>query len=95
VSGSKDSTVKVWRLQESKWKKGANFSVHTLAEHKKAVCSLHWKDKLLVTGGKDRVAKMWDLDTNTCVRSLHGKSVIYALKFNDSLLATGTIPSGD
>uniref|UniRef100_A0A1I7UCY4 WD_REPEATS_REGION domain-containing protein n=1 Tax=Caenorhabditis tropicalis TaxID=1561998 RepID=A0A1I7UCY4_9PELO len=43
---------------------------HTLEGHARGVLSVDVNDKLMVTGSKDRTAKLWDLDASREIRTL-------------------------
>ena len=55
ASASKDSTLKVWEIRDSKKAK------NTLAEHYDEVYALDWSPngRLLASGGKDRLLRIW------------------------------------
>ena len=69
VSGSGDSTIKVWDLET-----GA--CLRTLEEHLAAVLALalHPDRRRVVSGSRDTTIKVWDLETGECLRTLAGDS---------------------
>lgn len=73
-SGAEDGEVRVWALESKSCKavlKGHDSAVMALA--------LHLDTKTLVTGGRDRVVGVWDLDTMTSAYSLPIYDVIEGL----------------
>jgi len=89
ISGSKDSTIRIWNTLEG-WNKGSSYQMNILGSHNKPVCSLQWEGRTLITGGRDKEIKIWDLETKKCATSLFNKSVVYSLKFDGNTLATGS-----
>ncbi|KAM5533124.1 hypothetical protein V8D89_013172 [Ganoderma adspersum] len=69
VTGSGDSTVKLWQLPE-KSSKGAPQLLHTFDCGVGAVLSLVVRGDTIFAGCQDGLVKVWDLETRTLVRTL-------------------------
>ena len=81
-SGADDGEVRVWALASKTCKgvlKGHDSAVTTLA--------LHHETQTLVTGGRDRVVGVWDLDTMCIVNSLPIYDVIEGLAIMEAAAA--------
>jgi len=74
VSGSYDSTVKVWRISTGE-------ILHTLQGHNQKVYSvvLDHKRNRCISGSMDSLVKIWDLNTGTCLFTLEGHSLLVGL----------------
>ncbi|KAK0640797.1 WD40-repeat-containing domain protein [Cercophora newfieldiana] len=74
VSGSYDSTVKVWRISTGEL-------LHTLVGHNQKVYSvvLDHKRNRCISGSMDSLVKIWDLDTGDCLYTLEGHSLLVGL----------------
>jgi WD40 repeat protein len=62
--------------------------------HKNAVTSLHYNpvDKTIVSGGLDKLVKLWDIRTKTSVGSIGSHTApVWAVKFNNNgkVIASG------
>lgn len=73
---------------------------YELTGHTRAICCMHWKDNILVSGGrnwflrsnfegKDKVIKLWDLSTNLCVNTLPAETTIYGVWIDDNKIFGG------
>ncbi|KAL2759298.1 hypothetical protein ACRALDRAFT_1047299 [Sodiomyces alcalophilus JCM 7366] len=74
VSGSYDSTVRVWRISTGE-------SLHVLRGHSQKVYSVvldHERNRC-ISGSMDSLVKIWDLDTGACVHTLEGHSLLVGL----------------
>jgi U3 small nucleolar RNA-associated protein 13 len=83
-SGAEDGEVRVWALASKTCRavlKGHDSAVTTMA--------LHMATKTLVTGGRDRVLSVWDLDTYARVHSVPIYDAIEGLAIVQAV-ATGT-----
>ena len=67
VSGSNDSTLKVWDLES-----GA--CLRTLAGHSAVVTAVALHGRRAVSASWDGTLKVWDLDSGACLRTLKGHS---------------------
>ncbi|ATY58548.1 WD repeat containing pop1 [Cordyceps militaris] len=74
VSGSYDSTVRVWRISTGE-------SVHVLHGHSQKVYSVvldHERNRC-ISGSMDSYVKIWDLDTGSCLHNLEGHNMLVGL----------------
>ncbi|KAG8860603.1 pre-mRNA cleavage and polyadenylation factor (CPF) complex subunit [Serendipita sp. 411] len=81
VTGSDDSTLKIWAFEESREER-------TLTGHGWDVRCVQWHPSkgLLASGSKDNLIKFWDPRTGTCLTTLHQhKNTIQALAFSPYL----------
>lgn len=96
VSGSFDSSIKVWDIKnlEDKdsieevlsLKKNATNDAHT----DRVLCLMFDKNRL-VTGGRDETVKVWDLNTAKCMLTLHGHTDnVWYLQFDDNKIVSGS-----
>ena len=74
VSGSYDSTVRVWRISTGE-------SLHVLHGHSQRVYSvvLDVKRNRCISGSMDSLVKIWDLDTGNCLYTLEGHALLVGL----------------
>lgn len=74
VSGSYDSTVRVWRISTGEQR-------HILHGHSQKVYSVvldHARNRC-ISGSMDSLVKIWDLDTGACLHTLEGHSLLVGL----------------
>ncbi|OLN95211.1 Cell division control protein 4 [Colletotrichum chlorophyti] len=74
VSGSYDSTVRVWRISTGE-------SLHVLHGHSQKVYSVvldHERNRC-ISGSMDSLVKIWDLNTGACLHTLEGHSLLVGL----------------
>ncbi|KAJ3474401.1 hypothetical protein NLG97_g9863 [Lecanicillium saksenae] len=74
VSGSYDSTVRVWRISTGE-------SVHVLHGHVQKVYSVvldHERNRC-ISGSMDSFVKIWDLETGACLHTLEGHNMLVGL----------------
>ncbi|OAA70720.1 WD repeat containing protein pop1 [Cordyceps fumosorosea ARSEF 2679] len=74
VSGSYDSTVRVWRISTGE-------AVHVLHGHAQKVYSVvldHERNRC-ISGSMDSYVKIWDLDTGACLQTLEGHNMLVGL----------------
>ncbi|KAK3191367.1 SCF ubiquitin ligase complex subunit cdc4 [Lecanicillium sp. MT-2017a] len=74
VSGSYDSTVRVWRISTGE-------SLHVLHGHAQKVYSVvldHERNRC-ISGSMDSLVKIWDLSTGACLHTLEGHSMLVGL----------------
>ncbi|TFB02770.1 Cell division control protein 4 [Trichoderma ghanense] len=74
VSGSYDSTVRVWRISTGD-------SLHVLHGHSQKVYSVvldHERNRC-ISGSMDSLVKIWDLATGACLYTLEGHSLLVGL----------------
>lgn len=74
VSGSYDSTVRVWRISTGD-------ALHVLRGHSQKVYSVvldHERNRC-ISGSMDSLVKIWDLTTGACLHTLEGHSLLVGL----------------
>ena len=84
VSGSYDSTVRVWKISTGE-------TVHRLSGHASKVYSivLDHKRNRCISGSMDNLVKVWSLDTGTVLYNLEGhSSLVGLLDLNDDRLVS-------
>lgn len=89
VSGSYDSTVRVWRISTGE-------ALHVLHGHSAKVYSvvLDHKRNRCISGSMDSLVKIWDLDTGACLYTLEGHSLLVGLlDLRDDLLVSAAADS--
>ncbi|PLW10979.1 hypothetical protein PCANC_08499 [Puccinia coronata f. sp. avenae] len=110
ISGSGDSTIKVWTLDPQtgalnrKFKLlSANSSSHLApstvspqsSEDLGAVLTLAAYGSTLYSGYQDGVIKIWDLDTFTCIRTLFHRGSHLSSKDSDDVLTMTVLDNGE
>ncbi|CAF0996197.1 unnamed protein product [Brachionus calyciflorus] len=83
ISGSLDSTIKIWQKNEG-------ICLKKLTDHSDSVFSLSINENYLASGSADKTIKIWNLNKLECVRTLRGHNdYIHCLKFfkNGQLLS--------
>lgn len=84
ITGSYDTTVKVWDITSGK-------EIRTLTGHSQGVRCLQFDDHKLITGSLDGSMKIWNWRTGECLKTLGGHSQgIIGLHMVDKLLASGS-----
>lgn len=63
VSGSADSTLKLWRVTSDK-------PVHTCSGHGGVITAVRFNEMYIVSGATDNTAKVWDTTTGTLMHTL-------------------------
>jgi len=63
ISGSSDSTVKIWELATSSCKA-------TLTGHEGIVHAVAVNNRHVISGSSDKLIKVWDIETCKCIRTL-------------------------
>ncbi|KAG0253724.1 hypothetical protein BG011_006205 [Mortierella polycephala] len=87
ITGSRDSTLRVWDLQTGKTK-------FLLQGHRDPVRCIEAHDGLLVSGSYDCTARVWSLVTGECLHVLLGHfQQIYSIAFNGEYIVTGSLDS--
>ena len=60
--------------------------------HQASVRCLEIHGGLVISGSYDTTAKIWDIETGQCLRTLQGHfSQIYAIAFDGNKIATGSL----
>jgi len=92
VSGSCDSTMKVWKIEKDQ-------CIRTLTGHKSIVKCMIWIKDLnkhfILSGSEDTTLKLWNIDTGKCINTLVGhkgaiNSLIYLNEIDKNLVASGS-----
>lgn len=93
VSGSHDTTLKIWTLQT---KAGTIHCDHTLVGHTDLVACIavlidHTKDRV-VSGSYDKTLKIWDIQTGKCEHTLieHNSGITCVTIIPDGRIACGS-----
>lgn len=84
ISGSFDSTIKIWDLQSRECK-------NTLEGHTSRVNCLVLHGDQLISGSGDKTIKIWDLKTNECKYTLTGLEH----EISSFIIANGLLYAGD
>ena len=99
VTGSADSTVRVWdlRMLQSGSKNRAKTSTAgaerlLLRGHKGGITCIHRDWTQIVSGSTDTTVKVWDQNTGECVRSCYGhiSGVSCVARIDDSTIVSGS-----
>ncbi|KAF9976424.1 hypothetical protein BGZ73_008626 [Actinomortierella ambigua] len=78
-------------IVERNWRK-RNYRLKEFRGHTDGVMCLQFDDTYLITGGYDNTAKVWNIETGECLRTLTGHALcIRALHFDDAKLITGSM----
>ncbi|KAJ3402300.1 hypothetical protein HDV05_008600, partial [Chytridiales sp. JEL 0842] len=84
VTGSYDSTVRVWDVETGECLK-------VLTGHTRCVRGLQFDDNKLVSGSIDRTIRIWSMKTFECIRVMEGHTdAVVCVNFDDKLLASGS-----
>ncbi|KAE8338538.1 hypothetical protein BDV24DRAFT_166219 [Aspergillus arachidicola] len=89
ISGSRDSAICIWNLDSD-----ATDPKLTLKGHTETVRCLKAHGGVLVSGGNDGEARVWDIQTGQCLHVLKGHTgTLYGLCFDGSRIVTGSLDS--
>ncbi|KAE8324711.1 WD40-repeat-containing domain protein [Aspergillus sergii] len=89
ISGSRDSTICIWNLDSD-----ATVPKLILKGHTKTVRYLKVHGGVLISGGYDGEARVWDIQTGQCLHVLKGHTgTLYGLCFDGSRIVTGSLDS--
>jgi hypothetical protein len=84
ISGSSDSTIKIWDLQTGK-------ELHTLNGHQDRIICMTTFNGKLISGSLDKTIKIWDLKTGLELQTLNGhQGGISCIMFFDGKLISGS-----
>jgi WD40 repeat protein len=84
ISGSTDSTIKIWNYETGE-------CIKTLNDHKSWITSIIlWNNNQFISGSVDRTIKIWDLNKYECINTLTNESAIN----NMCLLSSNQLASG-
>lgn len=74
VSGSRDTTLRVWDVSTGRCE-------HVLTGHVAAVRCVQYDGQRVVSGGYDYMVKVWDPETEACLFTLQGHTNrVYSLQ---------------
>ncbi|KAG0326208.1 hypothetical protein BGZ99_009915 [Dissophora globulifera] len=78
-------------IVERNWRK-RNYRPKVFRGHTEGVLCLQFDDSFLITGSYDNTARVWNIETGECLRTLSGHALcIRALRFDDAKLITGSM----
>ncbi|KAK5136718.1 hypothetical protein LTR08_002371 [Meristemomyces frigidus] len=84
ITGSYDSTVKVWDIASGK-------ELRTLTGHTSGIRCLQFDDTKLMTGSLDNTIKLWNWRTGQCLRTFQAHTAgIITLHFSGHYVASGS-----
>ena len=85
VTGSYDSTVKVWNIKTGE-------EIRTLTGHTSGIRCLQFDDNKLMTGSLDKTLKLWNWRTGQCLRTFNAHNAgILTLHFSGRYVASGSM----
>ncbi|KAF9947501.1 hypothetical protein BGZ72_010515 [Mortierella alpina] len=92
------TTKRLWKdiyserlIVERNWRK-RNYRLKEFRGHTDGVMCLQFDDSFLITGSYDNTAKVWNIETGECLRTLKGHALcVRALHFDDAKLITGSM----
>ncbi|KAF9116106.1 hypothetical protein BGX27_004904 [Mortierella sp. AM989] len=92
------TTKRLWKdiyserlIVERNWRK-RDYKRREFRGHTDGVMCLQFDDSFLITGSYDNTAKVWNIETGECLRTLKGHALcVRALHFDDAKLITGSM----
>lgn len=85
MSGSYDSTIKIWKVDTGE-------CLRTLTGHEKGVKSLVFDSQKLITGGLDSTIKVWNYHTGQCISTYRGHDdSVSSVDFSNKTIVSGSI----
>ncbi|KAF9935923.1 hypothetical protein BGZ67_002868 [Mortierella alpina] len=92
------TTKRLWKdiyserlIVERNWRK-RNYRLKEFRGHTDGVMCLQFDDSFLITGSYDNTAKVWNIETGECLRTLKGHALcVRALHFDEAKLITGSM----
>lgn len=89
ISGSRDSTICIWGMDSDEVDPKLVLKGHT-----ETVRCLKVHGGLLVSGGNDGEARVWDIHTGQCLHVLKGHTgTLYDISYDGSRIVTGSLDS--
>ncbi|KAJ3114266.1 SCF ubiquitin ligase complex subunit cdc4 [Phlyctochytrium bullatum] len=93
VTGSRDATLRVWRLPDPKSAlageeaaTGAGYFMHVLNGHTNSVRAIAGHGRVLVSGSYDSTVRVWDLVTGEAVHCFRGhREKVYSVGYSHEL----------
>lgn len=87
MTGSYDSTIKIWKIETGE-------CVKTLTGHTKGVRSLVFDNQKLITGGLDSTIKVWNYHTGQCIATYRGHDdAVVSVDFSNKSIVSGSADS--
>lgn len=84
ITGSYDSTIKIWDIQTQK-------CVRTLVGHTKGIRSLIFDNQKLISCGLDTTIKVWNYHTGQCISTYRGhEDAVVSVDFHDKTIVSGS-----
>lgn len=84
MTGSYDSTIKIWRVDTGE-------CLRTLTGHQKGVKSLVFDSQKLITGGLDSTIKVWNYHTGQCISTYRGHDeAVTSVDFSNKTIVSGS-----
>lgn len=84
MSGSLDTTIKIWNVETGE-------CVRTLTGHLKGVRSLAFDNQKLITGGFDSTIKVWNYHTGQCISTYRGHDdTVSSVDFSNKTIVSGS-----
>ncbi|ODV59230.1 ubiquitin-binding SDF ubiquitin ligase complex subunit MET30, partial [Ascoidea rubescens DSM 1968] len=85
ITGSYDSTVKIWDIKSGKL-------IRTLIGHNKGVRCLKFDDSKLITGSLDSTIKVWNYHLGTCISTYRGHtdSILSIDSYKNKIIVSGS-----
>lgn len=84
MTGSYDSTIKIWKVETGE-------CVKTLTGHTKGVRSLVFDNQKLITGGLDSTIKVWNYHTGQCIATYRGHDdAVVSVDFSNKSIVSGS-----
>ncbi|KAG0200032.1 hypothetical protein BGX28_006791 [Mortierella sp. GBA30] len=78
-------------IVERNWRK-RNYRLKAFRGHTDGVMCLQFDESFLITGSYDNTAKVWNIETGECLRTLSGHALcVRALHFDEAKLITGSM----
>ncbi|KAF9209507.1 hypothetical protein BGZ49_003621 [Haplosporangium sp. Z 27] len=78
-------------IVERNWRK-RNYKQKVFRGHTDGVMCLQFDESFLITGSYDNTAKVWNIETGECLRTLKGHALcVRALRFDEAKLITGSM----
>jgi F-box/WD-40 domain protein MET30 len=84
MTGSYDTTVKIWKVETGE-------CVKTLTGHTKGVRALIFDSQKLITGGLDSTIKVWNYHSGNCIATYRGhEDAVVSVDANEKLIVSGS-----
>ncbi|KAI1344181.1 WD40 repeat-like protein [Xylariaceae sp. FL0016] len=84
ITGSYDSTIKLWNIESGE-------VIRTLRGHTSGIRALQFDDRMLVSGSLDGTVRIWNWRTGQCINTLHHQDGVISVHIQGDLIASGSI----